>query len=210
MKSNENNLYLIDCMEFMKDKPDNFYDLAIVDPPYGIGNFTQSDRKKKYGDYKWNESPPDKLYFDEMIRVSKNQIIWGANYYNCFDKKGGAIIWNKKNPHPNMSKCEIASVSSQKKVDYFEHQYYGFVGCTGNIHPCQKPVALYKWLLKNYAKEGFNLLDTHSGSGSFRIACYDMGFDLDSCELDKDYFEANEKRYQEHVRLDEMQGKLFI
>lgn len=194
----------IDCMEYMKSVPNKTFDLAIVDPPYGIGNFTQSDRKKKYGDYSWNESTPNEDYFIELDRVSKNRIVWGANYYNCFDG-GSAIVWNKKNPHPSMSVCEIASVSFGKRVAYYEMPYYGFVGTSNNIHPCQKPVKLYSWILKNYAEQGYKILDTHLGSGSIAIACHDLGFDLVGCELDKDYYDAAVKRFNNH----KLQTKLF-
>jgi site-specific DNA-methyltransferase (adenine-specific) len=191
------NLYLGCSLEAMKAMPDKCYDLAIVDPPYGVGNFTQSDRKKKYGDYKWNGSTPGEDYFNELFRVSKNWIIWGANYYNCFST-GGAVIWDKENPHPSMSRCEIAAISLQKKVDYIRVPHYGFVGEHDNFHPCGKPVKLYKKLLKNYAKEGDKILDTHGGSMSIALACHDMGFDLDLWEIDADYYAAGVKRFNNH------------
>jgi len=194
-------LFNMDCMEAMKDMDDNQFDLAIVDPPYGIGNFVQSDKKHEC---KWNEEIPDKKYFIELSRVSKERIIWGANYYNSFCK-GGGIVWNKDNPHPSMSKCEIASYSGQKKVDYYFKPHYGFVGKRRGFHPCEKPVDLYSWLLKNYAKEGDKILDTHLGSGSISIACYDVGFDLTGYEIDKDYYDAATKRLENHKK----QGQLF-
>ena len=181
--------------------PDKYFDLAIVDPPYGIGNFTQSDRREKHGNYKWNETIPDKKYFDELRRVSKERIIWGANYYNCFE--GAAIVWDKLNYHPTMSRCEIASYSGQKCVDYFQYEWHGFVvkrEDPNSFHPCAKPISLYKWLLKNYAKEGDKILDTHLGSGSSRIACYDGGFDFVGFEIDKDYFTAQELRFNNHIK----------
>ncbi len=187
-----------DCMEYMAKMPDKAFDLAIVDPPYGVGNFVQSDR-----DYKcdWNESIPNKNYFQEVIRVSKESIIWGANYYNCFSDGGGSIIWDKGNPHPSMSRCEIASYSGQKKVDYFRKDWFGF-NCPGRYgkHPCEKPVDLYSWLLKNYAKDGDKILDTHLGSGSIAIACHDMGHDLVGIEIDKEYFDAAVKRLDNHKK----------
>jgi site-specific DNA-methyltransferase (adenine-specific) len=204
-------LHNCDNMELMSRFPDKYFELAIVDPPYGIGNFTQSDRKKIYGDYKWNEETPNNEYFLELKRVSKNRIIWGANYYNCFEGENGAIIWNKENYHPNMSNCEIASISFGKRVNYFEYIWNG--ARQGNMknketrmHPCQKPVALYKWLLKNYAKPNEKILDTHLGSASIAIACYDLGFDLVGCELDTEYFEASKKRIQNHIS----QGQMFL
>jgi site-specific DNA-methyltransferase (adenine-specific) len=203
-----NRVHLIDCMEFMANVHDNYYELAIVDPPYGIGNFTQSDRKysyKKYGDYTWNESIPPEKYFSELKRISKKRIIWGANYYNCFENGMAAIIWDKMNPHPSMSRCEIASVSWNKKVDYFQLMHYGAHQDRDNFHPSGKPVALYKWLLQNYAKPGWTIFDSHVGSGSLRIACHDLGFDFEGCEIDGDYWEAQEERYKNHIA----QGELF-
>lgn len=188
-----------DCMDLMARTPDKFYDLAIVDPPYGIGDFAQSDRAHK-NKIKWNESIPDAAFFSELKRISKKQIIWGANYYNCFDS--GALIWDKLNVHPSMSRCEIASVSGQKKVDYFQYEWHGYKVKQEEptaFHPCQKPVALYRWLLKNYAKQGDKILDTHLGSGSSRIAAHEMGFDFTGCELDKDYFEAQEERFRKYL-----------
>ncbi len=207
-----NKCYLIDCMEFMKDKPDDYYDLAIVNPPYGIGNWTMEARKdrpyNKKWDISWNQNPPGKDYFLELFRISKDQIIWGANYYREYIPSGGAIVWDKGNRSGIGSGCEIASCSKIKMVAYYFYQHTGFITKEKDrIHPCQKPIALYKWLLTKYAKPGYKLLDTHSGSGSFRIAAYDMGFDLDSCELDKDYFDANEKRYQNHILQQDLFGK---
>ena len=188
----------MDCMDYMRQFPDKHFELAIVDPPYGIGGFTQSETKK-YGDYEWNEMPPSQDYFTELKRVSINRIIWGANYYNCFEGGNAAIVWNKQTPHPSLSVCEIASVSWGKRVNYFNYQWHG-LGMhqkRSGWHPCEKPVALYKWLLKNYAKEGDKILDTHLGSGSSRIAAYDMGFDFYATELDKEYFDAGNKRFDE-------------
>ncbi len=201
----------MDCIDLMREYPDNHFELAIVDPPYGIGNFSMETtggiykkHSKKINNYKkeikWNESIPNKKYFGELYRVSQNQIIWGANYYNCFSEKGGAIVWYKNPGHPNLSHCEIASISFQKKVDYvFIQHLNGFVCQEDRIHPCQKPVKLYKWLLENYAKPGDKILDTHMGSGSIAIACHYMDFDLTACELDKDYYQAAMKRIKEET-----------
>lgn len=192
----------MDCLEAMREMADNVFDLAIVDPPYGIGNFTQSDRIVRHGNYTWNENTPSEKYFAELKRVARKQIIWGANYYNCFES-GGAVVWYKENPHPNMSQCEIASISFGKKVAYVKishQQIITFENGTQRIHPCQKPVALYKWLLTNYAQKGDTILDTHLGSGSSRIAAYDLGFDFTAFELDKDYYEAQEKRFANHLK----------
>lgn len=193
----------IDCMEWMKGLPDKAYELAIVDPPYGIGNWIQdTGNLRRNGEVvTWNEEQnrPDNNYFKELIRVSIERIIWGANYYNCFNGEMGAIIWNKLNPNPKFSSAEIAAYSRHKRVAMVDIPYYGFVGEEKNFHPCAKPVALYKWLLRNYAKPGDKILDTHGGSGSIAIACYDLGFDLDWMELDKDYYQAAVSRYESHV-----------
>ena len=187
-----------DCLEYLPKYEDNHFDLAIVDPPYGIGNFQQSD-----GNFKpinWNDEIPNKEYFKELKRVSKNRIIWGANYYNVFESS--AIVWDKLNMHPSMSRCEIASCSIGKRVTYFKKEWHGWHPINESIisyHPCMKPVALYKWLLHNYAKEGNLILDTHVGSASSLIACEDMGFEYVGYELDKDYYQAAMKRLQNHI-----------
>lgn len=199
-------VYNMDCMEYMSTCDDKYFDLAIVDPPYGIGNFQQSGGN--YKNIEWNNNIPDEKYFNELKRISKERIIWGANYYNCFENGRAAIIWNKKNPHPSMSVCEIASVSFGKRVGYFEFEWQGYVVKMKephSFHPCQKPVQLYKWLLKNYAKPNDKILDTHLGSGSTRIACWDGGFDFYGTELDKEYFDASVKRFENF----KAQGKLF-
>lgn len=203
-------VYNTDCLEAMRAMPDKAFDLAIVDPPYGIGEINQSEGRGKYGEYRWNDSRPTDAYFAELRRVSVDQIVWGANYYNCFDADGGSIVWFKDNPHPTVSDCEIASVSVGKRVASVKVSHQQFIttyeGQAGRIHPCQKPVALYKWLLQNYAKPGDTILDTHLGSGSSRIAAYDLGFDFTGYELDTDYFNAQEERFARHVA----QGNLFI
>ena len=142
-----------------------------------------------------------------MARVSKEQIIWGANYYNCFNGNGGAIIWYKDVSHPNMSKCEIASYSRLKKVDYVRLDWAATDKVNRlkwdsdiNIHPCQKPISLYEWLLMNYAKEGDKILDTHLGSGSIAIAAHNLKFELVGCELDTEYYQAAVKRLKQHIK----------
>jgi site-specific DNA-methyltransferase (adenine-specific) len=189
---------------------DNYFDLAIVDPPYGIGNFIPQNRiNGKFDEVKWNDTIPNKEYFKQLKRVSKEQIIWGANYYNCFNDKGGAIVWFKDVRHPNMSKCEIASYSRLKKVDFYRYdwsntdKYNKLRGA--DIHPCQKPVSLYEWLLINYAKKGDKILDTHLGSGSIAVACHNLGFDLTACELNTEYYNAAVKRLEQH----KLQTRIF-
>lgn len=197
------NLHNIDCMEFMRNVPDKYYDLAIVDPPYGIGNFVRTtSRGKKINrpTVKWNEHTPNHEYFTELLRVSDNQIIWGANYYNCFNT-GGSIVWYKNMGHPDFSQCEIASNSLKRTVDFFNYTWaVNRHSIEDIIHQCQKPIALYKWLLHNYANPGDKILDTHGGSMSIAIACHDYGFDLDLCELDPDYYAAGVKRYNNHIK----------
>ena len=198
-----NKIYNEDCLEAMKQIPDKYFELAIVDPPYGIGDFIQGigkNKKVKNWEVSWNAETPNREYFLELERISTNQIIWGANYYNCFGKKGGAIVWNKLVTHPDMSKCEIASVSHYKKVEIVTIEWNGFLKTEKEktIHPCQKPVALYTWILMNYAKQGDKIIDTHVGSASSFIAAYDMGFDILGFEIDKDYFDMANKRIDEH------------
>lgn len=209
-----------DNMKLMARYKDNYFDLAIVDPPFGIGDWVskyrnenktktyKSGNKKgikykrkptKWKEVKWNYNIPNQDYFIQLKRVSKEQIIWGANYFNCFTENGGAIIWNKKVPvKSNMSICEIASFSKHKKVSYYEGIWQNVNRKETTIHPCQKPVKLYEWILTNYAKEGDKILDTHLGSGSIAIASHNLGFDLTACEIDKEYYEAAIKRIKEH------------
>jgi len=191
----------IDNMEYMAGLPDNYYELSIVDPPYGIGRDGGETGKnwKLYEQKKWDNATPPKEYFSELFRTSKNQIIWGANYFTeMLPASMGWIFWDK-GQNLTMSDGELAYSSfdralRRKTINRCMIGNYG-----GLLHPTQKPVALYKWLLKNYAKPGDKILDTHGGSMSIAIACYDLGFDLTLCELDKDYFEAGKKRFNDHV-----------
>jgi site-specific DNA-methyltransferase (adenine-specific) len=188
-------------MELLKATPDKFYDLAIVDPPYGIGDtFISNSTGNKKGKLErihkkidWDNEIPSIEYFNELKRVSKKQVIWGANYFNCFD--GGACVWYKNRGGNTLSQCEIASVSGQKKVDYVEIQILtGFVSNEIRIHPTQKPVKLYEWLLTNYAKQGDKILDTHGGSMSSVIASLNLGYEIVCSELDVDYYNAGVAR----------------
>ena len=190
--------YNIDCMEYMATLPDKAFELAIVDPPYGIG-ITESGRLKKYNanKTKWDDLTPTDEYFKELFRVSANQIIWGGNYFDLPPTRG-FIIWDKKQPEDvTFASCEYAwsSFNTSAKTFY----YSALKQVDKRIHPTQKPVALYEWLLIHYAKPGDKILDTHLGSGSSRIAAYDLGFDFVGCEIDKDYFDAQEERYQAHI-----------
>jgi len=198
------NLHLGDCMEAMAKMPDNAYDLAIVDPPYGIERLkkiNEGDKIHKVSDSgkNYNNNKPSSIYFDELFRVSKNQIIWGANNF-VLPTSEYFCIWDKKQGYPNFARCEYAFVSMglKKPAKIFEHGIHQYLS-QSKIHPTQKPVALYKWLLHNYTKEGDKILDTHGGSMSIAIACYDMGFDLDLWELDKEYYENGVKRFKQHT-----------
>lgn len=191
-----------DCVEAMKEFPDEFFDLAIPDPPYGVGDFVQEQTiNKKYNrDYKceWNFSLPQEQYFKELVRVSKKYIIWGGNYYKDFIRDGGTIVWDKCNKSPVGSSAEIATTNLFNRVVLFKYAWAGFVAAKKEdtrIHPCQKPIFLYTWLLQNWAKPGDKILDTHLGSGSSRIAAHNLGFDFWGYEIDKEYFDAQERRF---------------
>ena len=194
-----------DNMEMMARYEDNYFDLAIVDPPYGYGdkktdilNFRQKEQHRE-----WNIAPSDE-YFKELFRVSKNQIIWGGNYFPFLWGFGGRcfIYWHKGNPVPNFADGELAWTSFDKNAKQFDYRYYGNLegntSASKKFHPTQKPVKLYEWLLMNYAKDGYRILDTHLGSGSFAIACHNLGYDLTACELDKEYYDAAMKRIEQH------------
>ena len=231
-------LYNADCMDVMKTFKDKQFELAICDPPYGIGvakmAYTQEGerpcrqkngsflnvKKKKYKKKEWDNKPPGVDWLNELLRISKNQIIFGINYMD-FHLKGGRIVWNKLVSNGiSFSDCEIAYCSMNNRVDNVYFRWAGMIQgiyCgkdvkkamvqQGNkklnekrIQPAQKPVALYKWLLQNYAKEGDTILDTHFGSLSIGIACHDMGFELTAIELDEDYYEAGKNRLINHQR----------
>jgi site-specific DNA-methyltransferase (adenine-specific) len=191
-----------DCMVGMSRYPDNYFELAIVDPPYGIGISNNSFRGKQ-ADKNWDSGIPDESYFKELKRVSVNQIIWGGNYFPLPPSQG-FLIWDKVQPQSfSSAMCEYAWMSIQSPAKIFK--LHVVTAETNKIHPTQKPAKLYRWLLKNYAKEGDKILDTHLGSGSSRIAAYDMGFDFTGFELDEDYFNAANKRFANF----KSQGKLF-
>jgi site-specific DNA-methyltransferase (adenine-specific) len=207
-----NKVHLIDNMEFMKVIPDKYYDLAIVDPPYGIERFKKPSGTTRFNSSKmmqedgllWDKKPSSD-FFEELFRISNNQIIWGANNFQLPPTEY-FCIWDKQQTVDNFASAEYAWVSMglKKPAKVFRYSIHKH-NHTDKIHPTQKPVALYKWLLKNYAKPGDKIFDSHVGSGSSRIACYDMGFDFEGCEIDKDYWEAQEKRYNQYA----MQGDLF-
>ncbi len=209
-----------DNIELMKRYPDNYFDLAIVDPPYGIGedglkNHSRGKAAKptKYTPKKWDSSTPEKEYFDELFRVSKNVIIWGANHFIQDIPNANSsswIIWDKQNGENDFADCEIAWTNHKTAVRKFEFRWAGMLqGDMKNkeirIHPTQKPVKLYEWILDKYAKENYKILDTHLGSGSIAIAIDNvnkidkMNLTLTACELDKEYFETSTKRIEEQT-----------
>ena len=200
---NKGTFYLGDCMDLMKDTPDDFYELAIVDPPYGInaGKMTMGSGKHNFSKNKvWDEQPPNEDYFNELFRVSKNQIIWGGNYFSKFlTPTRHWVVWDKLNPNLSFAEGELAWIRNGKNLRIYKY-YSARVEIGGKIHPTQKPVALYKWLLKNYAKEGDKILDTHLGSGSIAIACHYMGFELTGIEIDEEYYNQAINRIKEQTR----------
>jgi site-specific DNA-methyltransferase (adenine-specific) len=201
-----------DNMLLMARYPDNYFDLAIVDPPYGIGatkrmgvNKKKGYNPKKWVGGEWDNETPTKEYFNELFRVSKNQIIWGGNYFDlppsrCF------YIWDKVQ-RIDQADCEMAWTSFNKSARVFNFHVSKLIGFMNpsRFHPTEKPIELYKWLLENNAKPNDKILDTHLGSGSIAIACHDYGFDLTACELDKEYFDKAMTRINNHVA----QQKLF-
>lgn len=224
-------LFNIDCMEYMADQPDDAFDLAIVDPPYfdgpnKLGYFgarTSPIGVSRPGYDKTNNwSVPDKAYFNELQRVSRDQIIWGINYYDIQNLGPGRIIWNKLNAGSSFSDCEIAYCSLHYSVRLYEHMWNGMLqGATaisgrthqGNkklnekrIHPTQKPVKLYEWLLSKYATPGMRILDTHLGSGSSAIAAHYFGCEFAGCEIDPEYFKLAHERYLNETRQMAMVG----
>jgi len=200
-----------DNMDLMARYEDNHFDLAIVDPPYGIDINMNMGRKKgqrkMHTDKKWDNNIPEQSYFNELFRISKNQIIWGGNYFSLALTKAW-IFWDKEVPDGvSFADGELAWTSYDKTLVKAKIKYTGFQGMDkgGKIHPTQKPVKLYEWLLMNYANEGDKILDTHLGSGSIAIACHNLGFDLTACELDKEYYDAAIQRLNDH----KLQQKLF-
>ncbi len=212
-------VFNIDCMEGMKNYPDNYFDLAVVDPPYREKNQpTKEMRNKMKGKMKEFGKKPGQSYFTELFRVSKNQVIWGANNFMEFLPSTNCVIfWDKVMELENYSDGELAWTSFNRLTKIFKYIWsgnrFGFeskmngVGKpTNRIHPTQKPIKLYEWIFKNYAEEGQKILDTHLGSGSSRIAAYNYKMHFTGYEIDKDYFDASEKRFKNHVA----QLKMFV
>jgi site-specific DNA-methyltransferase (adenine-specific) len=204
-----------DCIQVMKRYPDKFFDLAVVDPPYGIGEDGRKgvrtspsrpnsyNREPKYAAKGWDNEPPSKEYFIELLRVSKKVIIWGANHFieNIPNQNSSCwIVWDKKNEGTDFADCELAWTNMKTAVrKYTIHKFEGTRGGKDCIHPTQKPVKLYDWIYSKYAEKGNKILDTHLGSGSNRIAAHKAGLSFVGCEIDKDYFDAQEKRFKEFV-----------
>ena len=187
----------VDCMDYLATCEDNAFELAIVDPPYGI-NINSSGRLGHYGGKgkKWDSNTPKDAYFKELERVGMNRIVWGANYFYMPPTRG-FVVWDKQQPEAvSFASCEYAWTSFDRSAKTFYQRPQG--ADDHRIHPTQKPVKLYEWLLMNYAKEGDRILDTHLGSGSIALACHNLGFDLVGCELDPDYYKAACKRLREH------------
>lgn len=198
------NLHLGDSLEAMRAMDDNAYDLAIVDPPYGILS-KAGDRLDKYGTAhkNWDTNAPNDEYFEQLRRVSRNQIVWGGNYMpQLWDKPcKGFVFWFKHQPVTNWAAGELAWTSFNKPARCFDYMYFGGVNQEPDrFHPTQKPVALYQWLLDNYAKPGDRILDTHLGSGSIAIACHNAGYALDAWEISPEYHANAVARFNEHTR----------
>jgi len=208
-----NNFYCVDCMEVLKLMPDKSIDLCIVDPPYGIGEDSDKIREynsksceawrgrkpKEYVKKNWDNATPNIEYFTELQRVSKNQIIWGGNYFSDILRPTGSwIIWDKQVVMPTFSDGEMAWCSMRNSLKIVQFLWAGYRKCeeVDRIHPTQKPVKLYEWILNNYAKQGDKILDTHVGSASSLIACHNLGFQYVGFELDKEYYEQSLKRLE--------------
>lgn len=214
-------MIMAECVSILKTFPDHHFDVAIVDPPYGIGENARKAMtrgcKAKVNDWgssnsDWDKEPPSEEYFRELFRVSKHQIIWGANHFMHRICRGSScwVVWDKDNGNTDFADCELAYTSFKTSVRKFRYKWQGMIQENmkekeRRIHPTQKPVKLYEWLLMNYAKPGQNILDTHLGSGSIAIACHNLGFELTGIEIDPEYYKAAKTRLINH----QSQGTLF-
>ena len=195
-------IYNEDCLAAMRGMKDNQFDLAIVDPPYGIGMDGGNVGYKGFNNFKnkdWDKETPSLEYWNELMRVSRNQIAWGGNYFDLPPSRCW-VVWDKGEGFYNRTyaEAELAWTSFDANVKIHKRDPLAKGDYKGKIHPTQKPVQLYKWLLKNYAKEGNSILDTHFGSGSIALACWDMGYDLTAYEIDKEYYDDACKRLERH------------
>lgn len=219
----KNTVHLCDCMDFMRDLPDNAFDLVISDPPYGIGagNYKRGgtqygNSKAKCKEYKaYEDAVPDNKYFEELLRISKKCIIFGANHFISkipYDSSGW-IVWDKDNGEGSgYADCELAWTNFDCAIRRIKYRWAGMLqekmkNKEERIHVNQKPVDLYKWILQRYASKGYNIFDPNVGSGSIRIACHDLGFDFTGCEIDPDYHKSQEGRYKNHIAQGELFGK---
>ena len=200
-------------MSLMSRYEDNYFDLAIIDPPYGIdiGNQSQGKgggvaKKIDYTVKDWDKFSPNKDYFQELLRVSKNQIVWGANHFIDKIPFGSScwLVWDKLNGSTDFADCELAYTSFKSSVRKYQFRWSGMLqqdmkNKEKRIHPTQKPIKLYEWILMGWAKEADKILDTHLGSGSIAMACHNLGYELTACELDKEYYQASIKRIKDHI-----------
>lgn len=188
-----------DCIDVMKKLGDKSYDLAIVDPPYGFGRHAGHSRTQHTVYSEWDNEVPSQKYWDELFRVSKNQIVWGGNYFTLPVRRCW-IIWDKRPMPPSFAACELAWTSYDKNAEMWNGKTGNEVSVEDRIHPTQKPVALYKWLLMKYAQPGQRILDTHMGSGSSVIAALDGGFEILACEIGFEYFKAATERISRYLQ----------
>ena len=204
-----------DCMDLLKRTPDKYFELSIVDPPFGIGANKEKEHNgwKSYGVKEWDNKIPNKDYFAELFRVSRNQIVWGGNYMTEFlPPKMCWLMWDKGQRDFSLADGELAWTSFDKALRIFNMPRASAMKDAkdngGKIHATQKPVKLYEWILQNYAKEGDKIVDTHRGSASLDIACHNLNFDLVTCELDTDYFNDGNKRLKQHQQQQVMKFEL--
>ena len=201
-------LHNMDCLHAMAQMPDNAFDLAIVDPPYGIKQHKEKMFRKTKSNKQWDNDIPTKKYFEELKRVSRYYIIWGGNYFvDYLENSRCWLVWNKKNGSNHMADCELAYTNFNSSVRMFSRSHIeDHNQGIASIHPTQKPIALYTWILNKYAKKGWRILDTHLGSGSSAIAAYNAGYEFVGYEIDKDYYNAAKKRLENHKR----QLRMFV
>ncbi len=218
-----NQVFNRDCLEAMREYPDNAFDIAVVDPVYGgvtQGGYMKNAGHTRIGDYKteyhtalWKQEKTGAEYFAELFRISENQVIWGGNYFQKVINQDSQcwLVWDKQNENSTYADCELAWTSFNSATRIFRFTWDGFrqqdmKNKEKRIHPTQKPVALYAWIFRLFAKPGMKILDTHLGSGSSRIAAWDAGLDFVGYEIDKTYFDLQEERFQAHIA----QGNLFL